>query len=368
MVDDRTLAAVLSEFARTLITDFPIQSILDHLVDRIVDVLDITGAGVTLIAPGAAPRYVAASDAAALDFERLQTELQQGPCLAAYASREPVSVPDLANDDRFPLFTSAALEQGMAAVFAFPLRHGDECLGALDLYRDVAGQLDDDDLRAAQTLADVVAAYLLNAQLRQHAQEQSDRFRTRSLHDALTGLPNRVLLQQRIEHAAERAQRSHTRVAVLFADLDGFKEVNDTHGHPAGDQLLIAVARRLSAVLRPGDTLARVSGDEFVILCEDLADVADADRLAARVHHSFADPFNLAGAHIAVTASVGIAYAGPGETVTDQLVAKADVAMYRAKRAGRGHHKVIDLHDVPRADRRAATSRPGGQPPRDITA
>jgi diguanylate cyclase (GGDEF)-like protein len=368
VVDDRTLALVLSEFARTLITDFPIQSILDHLVDRIVDVLAVTGAGVTLISPGAAPHYVAASDAAALDFERLQTEVEQGPCLAAFTAREAVSVPDLAHDDRFPLFAPAALEQGMAAVFAFPLRHGDECLGALDLYRDVAGELDRDDLQAAQTLADVVAAYLLNAQLRQEAQEQSDRFRTGSLHDALTGLPNRTLLQQRIEHAAERAQRSHTRVAVLFADLDRFKQVNDTHGHAAGDELLIAVARRLSAVLRPGDTLARVSGDEFVILCEDLADVADADRLAARVHHAFTDPFDVAGAHTTLSASVGIAYTGPGETVTNQLVANADIAMYRAKRAGRSNQQIIDLLDAPPADRQSTPHRPTVLPPNDIPA
>lgn len=343
MVDEDTLSSVLSDFARTLITDFPIQGILDHLVERIVDVLSVSAAGVTLISPGMAPHYVAASNADALEFERLQTELGQGPCLAAYESGEAVSLPDLRQDSRFPEFTAAARAAGMGAVFAFPLRHGEGRLGALDLYRDSPGVLDPRDMTAAQTLADVAAAYLLNAQARQEAQEISDRFQTSALHDALTGLPNRVLLQQRLEHAAQRAQRSHGRAAVLFADLDRFKWVNDTYGHQVGDELLVAVARRLTGVVRPGDTLARVSGDEFVILCEDLSHNDDVLRLAARVDEAFVNPFTLRGADLLMTVSVGIAYSGPGEAVTDQLVTHADHAMYQAKRLGGATHHVIDL-------------------------
>src|SRR3984885_8742585 len=100
------LSNVLSEFARTLLTDFPIQAILDHLVVRIVDVLPISAAGVTLIEPGVNPRYIAASDDSALRFEQLQTELGEGPCLAAYATGAAISVPDLSEDDRFPGFAS----------------------------------------------------------------------------------------------------------------------------------------------------------------------------------------------------------------------------------------------------------------------
>jgi diguanylate cyclase (GGDEF)-like protein len=343
VVDEDTLSSVLSEFARTLITDFPIQGILDHLVERIVDVMSVTGAGVTLIWPGTAPRYVAASNRAALGFERLQTELGQGPCLAAYETGHAVSVPDLRLDRRFPEFSSAALTEGLRGVFAFPLRHASGRLGALDLYRDGPGALAPRDLAAAQTLADVAAAYLLNARARHEALEVSDRFRLSALHDALTGLPNRVLLQQRLEHAAQRAHRSHSPAAVLFADLDRFKWVNDTYGHPVGDELLIAVAARLSGLVRPGDTLARVSGDEFVILCEDLGHVDDAISLARRLDEAFAVPFCLADTELRVTLSVGIAYSGPGEAVTDQLITHADLAMYQAKRRGGATHHVIDL-------------------------
>ena len=157
MVHEDNLSAVLSDFARTMLTDFRIQGILDTLVGRIVEILDITGAGVTLIAPGMAPQYCAASDPAALSFEQLQTDLGQGPCLTAYESGRLVAVPDLVADDRYPEFGPAAVSSGLAAVFTVPLRHGDGRLGALDLYRDTPGELDPKDLVAAQTLADVAA-------------------------------------------------------------------------------------------------------------------------------------------------------------------------------------------------------------------
>jgi signal transduction histidine kinase len=163
--EDR-LSDVLSEFARTLATDFPIQGILDHLVHRIVDVLPIDAAGVTLISPTLQPRFIAASDERAMRFERLQTGLAQGPCIAAYETDGAISIPNLADDTRFPLFAARAVEQGLVAVFTFPLRDGENGLGALDLYRESEGPLDDAAMAAAQTLADVATAYLLNAQAR----------------------------------------------------------------------------------------------------------------------------------------------------------------------------------------------------------
>ena len=357
MVSERQLSAVLSEFARTMVTDFPIQAILDRLVERIVDVLPVTAAGVTLISPGSDPHYVAASSDAALTFERLQSDSGQGPCVAAYETGESVSVPDLSSDGRFPAFGVVAALAGLAAVFAFPLRHDDGRLGALDLYRDVAGPLDAEDMAAAQTLADVAAAYLLNAQSRQDAHEAADRLRTSALHDALTGLPNRVLLEQRLAHAAERAQRSHSMAAVLFADLDRFKAINDTYGHTVGDLLLVGVAGRLAALVRPGDTLARVSGDEFVVLCEDLRTTADIDDLASRIDAAFDVPFLLQGGEgqlieVDISASVGIAFSGLAAGITPSLVRDADIAMYQAKRKGGAAHQVIDLGEARRsADR-----------------
>jgi diguanylate cyclase (GGDEF)-like protein len=352
MVQEDKLSSVLGEFARTLVTDFPIQGILDHLVKRIVEVLPITAAGVTLISSGKAPRFVAASNESALRFEKLQTKIRQGPCLAAFDSGSAVSIPDLRADDRFPQFAAEAIEAGLAAVFTFPLSPGQGRLGALDLYRDTPGTLDPDDMSAAQTLADVAAAYLQNAQTREDARITSDLFHYSALHDPLTELPNRALLHQRIEHAAQRAHRSNTNAAILFADLDRFKQVNDTRGHQVGDELLIAVARRLSALVRPGDTLARVSGDEFVFLCEDLDNSDDAHFLAERIDEAFSSSFVLSNSQLKITASVGLAYAGPGDVISDQLVTNADTAMYQAKRKGGASHQLIDLREATESDNR----------------
>lgn len=341
MPDRLQLADVLSEFARTMVTDFPIQGILDHLVRRIVDVLPITAAGVTLIAAGSKPRFVAASDPSALRFERLQTELDEGPCLTAFSTAEAVAVPDLRTDTRFPKFASSAALAGLVAVFAFPLRHGTAQIGALDLYRQTPGGLDPDSMRAAQTLADVAAAYLLNAQARSELQELTDRSVERALHDDLTGLANRTLLLERLEQALRRGRRAEGNAGILFVDLDQFKRVNDVHGHRVGDELLVAVAERLSAYLRPGDTLARVSGDEFVVLCEDLAGAEEADTIAARVAAAISDPFELSVGAVETSASVGVAFAGSADA--KDLLHVADLAMYHAKRRGGGSHRLIDL-------------------------
>jgi diguanylate cyclase (GGDEF)-like protein len=346
VVQEEKLSAVLTEFAHTMATDFPIQAILDHLVERIVEVLPVTAAGVTLISDGAAPHYIAASDESALRFEMLQTEVGEGPCLTAYQSGVAVAVADLSNEDRFPRFRAVAADAGLVAVFAFPLRHSDGRLGALDLYRSTPGPLDEADMAAAQTLADVAAAYLVNAQGREDARMTSDSFRHSASHDALTGLPNRSLLLQRIQHAAQRGRRSHTHTAVLFVDIDRFKLVNDAYGHQVGDELLVAIGQRLSALVRPGDTLARFAGDEFVFLCEDMESAADGELLGSRIDRAFLEPFVLTGVQLAVTASVGLAFAGAGEAVSTYLVSNADIAMYQAKRKGGAGHQIIDLREA----------------------
>jgi diguanylate cyclase (GGDEF)-like protein len=336
------LTKVLIEFADILGTDFSIPIILDHLVKRIVDILPVTGVGVMLMGEGQELHFVAASDHKVMSIETLQNELIEGPCLAAYRTGERVSVPDLSSDQQFANFSPRALEAGLAAVFTFPLRLGGRRLGALDLYRDTPGELNDDDLQIAQILADVASGYLMNALTRQDASAKAAQLRHQNLHDPLTGLPNRTLFAELLDHAVDRARSSQQVAAVLFVDLDGFKFVNDTHGHHVGDELLMAVATRVSGLLRPEDTLSRQGGDEFVALCENLATAADAEVTAQRITAALAEPFDLPSTQVVVSASVGIAFSGPGQDLPATLLRDADFAMYQAKNSGGGRHHVSD--------------------------
>jgi diguanylate cyclase (GGDEF)-like protein len=164
-----------------------------------------------------------------------------------------------------------------------------------------------------------------------------------TLHDALTGLPNRSLFTERLRHAMRRSARHPDDLfAVLFLDLDRFKDVNDNLGHFAGDELLRAVARRLEACLRPEDTVARLSGDEFAILLESITDTSDAGRVAERIEEALSFPINLAGAEVTTSASMGIVTSSMSHDQPEQLLRSADMAMYRAKAAGRARYEMFD--------------------------
>lgn len=169
-----------------------------------------------------------------------------------------------------------------------------------------------------------------------HLKEVERELEHRSLHDALTGLPNRILFWDRLAHALERSRRTGETIAVFFLDLDGFKRINDEHGHATGDEALRQVAARLSSAIREADTLARVGGDEFGVLLEDLSNAAEAEQAARRVTDRFGAPVSVAGEEAMIRMSCGIAMAGGAEdgedTVTaDELVHRADRAMYAAK-------------------------------------
>jgi diguanylate cyclase (GGDEF)-like protein len=164
-----------------------------------------------------------------------------------------------------------------------------------------------------------------------------------AFHDSLTDLPNRALFMDRLRRAIHRTKRqANYRFAVLFLDLDGFKVVNDSLGHATGDQLLIAIGRRLELGMRRGDTLTRLGGDEFAILADDIRDLGDAILLAERVRLDLKAPFNLGGHEVFATASVGIALGSKDRERPEDLLRDADTAMYRAKAQGKERFVVFD--------------------------
>ncbi len=165
----------------------------------------------------------------------------------------------------------------------------------------------------------------------------------RALHDPLTGLPNRVLFVDRLQQALRRYKRNNElRFAVLYFDLDRFKFVNDSLGHSAGDSLLVSIARRLMSVIRPGDTVARMGGDEFAVLVSDIVDESDTTQVAERIHHLFQQEFSIAGRGMYSSASIGVAVATQQYESPEELLRDADLAMYRAKRSANENTVIFD--------------------------
>jgi diguanylate cyclase (GGDEF)-like protein/PAS domain S-box-containing protein len=168
-----------------------------------------------------------------------------------------------------------------------------------------------------------------------------DQLSHQAFHDSLTGLANRALFRDRLDHAQARTARAATSLAVLFLDLDGFKTINDSLGHDAGDELLVAAGQRIRACTRASDTVARLGGDEFAVLLEDEVDDEQAIALAGRLVEELRKPFTVRGTEITMTASIGIALSRDGSGNGEELLRNADVAMYAAKGRGRGRYEVF---------------------------
>lgn len=218
---------------------------------------------------------------------------------------------------------------GRKVMLLLPLVAHSEPVGVAELTSAKPRSIDERRLELARTLAFEAATAIENGRLYHELRE-------RSLHDPLTGLANRSLYLDRVSHAIARANRSDALVAVLYADLDNFKTVNDTLGHARGDRLLVLVGERLLTAVRGSDTVARLGGDEFALLLEDLTSADAALVVAERALSLLSKPFELHGESVNVSASIGVALRRKGGFGAEALTHEADTAMYEAKRAGKG--------------------------------
>ena len=241
-----------------------------------------------------------------------------------------------------PAFLGAV--EGITSEICVPLSDRGRVAGVLNVESTDGVVLTEADLRLVSALAEQVGGAIGRARLYTQVRESEERLAYRAFHDPLTGLANRALLLNRLEHAKARAKRQRGKLAMLFLDLDNFKLINDSLGHSTGDRLLATVAERLRTCVRPQDTVARLGGDEFVALLEDLADAGAAVRVAERIMEELREPFEVDRHTLHTSASIGIAL----ETASGgDLLRAADTAMYRAKESGKGRYEVFKeaMHD-----------------------
>ncbi len=259
-----------------------------------------------------------------------------------WTSGRPVWIADVSRESGF-LRAPAALKAGLRGAFAFPLSIRGEIVGVMEFFIRNARLPDPALLRILDSIGLQIGQFIA----RKAAQEQLQQF---AHFDFLTGLPNRNLFNQLLAHSFAKAKRNSARLAILFIDLDGFKHINDRHGHDAGDHLLVTFTQRLRQCLRKSDTIARhdgsdtaarLGGDEFVVLVDDFLEPAELAVVAERILAAAAEPFDLAGPQGYVTASIGIGVYPDDGTDVDTLISAADNAMYDAKQAGKNTYRFV---------------------------
>jgi diguanylate cyclase (GGDEF)-like protein len=321
--------------------DAPLGDILREVVLSIEDFDPTLRGSVLLLDPilrtvhnGAAPTLPASYSA---QLEGLVIGPAVGSCGTAAFHGVEVLSPDIEADPKWDAFVHLTREHGLRSCWSFPiLGVAGDVLGTFGLYGDEPREPTE---RHRQFIRD--AAHVAGIAIER--QRATDELVHRATHDPLTGLPNRTLLFDRLTQALARARRSGTSPAVLFADVDRLKLVNDTLGHEVGDQVLREVAERVAGCVRPGDTVARFGGDEFIVVAEDVdADTAGviADRIVAAVAAVAAT-----GADgLRPTASVGVVVIPGGEADAHEAVRRADEAMYAAKDEGGNRHRHAHAH------------------------
>jgi diguanylate cyclase (GGDEF)-like protein/PAS domain S-box-containing protein len=263
-------------------------------------------------------------------LSRLRTQTpgaSKGPIHKVWGSNAPVWIADVAQDinmRRGP----AALKAGLHTIFAFPILVGEEFYGVIELFGREVRQPDPELVGVAHAIGSQLGQFMARK-----AAEQNLRFV--ASHDPLTGLFNRNIFDERLHQALAQAARFERSLSLLFIDLDGFKLINDTHGHNAGDALLAELAARLRNTLREGDVIGRMGGDEFVVLIEEFTEVSQVAEVAKKLLDTVTRPFVLHGQSCQVTASLGISIYPDDGSDAQTLLKNADMAMYLVKQQGK---------------------------------
>lgn len=267
------------------------------------------------------------------------TELGRGPTGTAIRTGKTDINQDYQTNPRMKPWREAALASGYRSSIGLPLPGKKRELGALTIYSADTNAFGHDEVKLLEELANDLAYGIETLRTRVEHEVAQRQLEFLAHHDVLTSLPNRLLLRDRFDRAAVQADREHSGVAVLFLDLDNFKQVNDTLGHNYGDKLLVSVVERLRGCLREADTISRQGGDEFIVLLPHLRDLAAISSIAQHIVDRFADPFEIESYSINTTFSIGVSLYPDDGTEFDTLLRNADTALYQAKDSGRDTYR-----------------------------
>lgn len=279
---------------------------------------------------------------------------QQGVLfMRVWSSGEPVWIDDVTKDAGFRR-ASLAARAGLHGAFAFPIRSRSDTLGVMEFFSRAGRPPDEALLRTTVAIGSQIGLFMARRQA-------EDRIHHLAQYDELTGLTNRSMFSQRLDHALAQARRNHWSLAILFLDIDRFKNINDTLGHDAGDSVLREVAARLQGCLRESDIVARLGGDEFVVLLEATPKPMHSAVVAQRLLAAVATPFTINGHDFQLTASVGISTFPADSEDLQGLLKNADIAMYRAKEQGRNNYQFyltqMNVHTLERLALESALRR-----------
>ena len=328
--------AAVAELGRRGLEGLSLPELMARSVDLVAAQLDLDRAEVWEVTQFTGELVLTAGrgwDHSAVNATRLPADHTTQPGFTL-DSDEPVAVSDFEEEQRFSLpdeLRAAGVRSGVSVTIPGPRRPYGVLAGHSLAPRDYS----QDDILFMHSVAHVLAAAI-------ERWRSEESIRHNALHDPLTGLPNRTLFLNRLAHVFSKREATASSAAVMFLDIDNFKLVNDSLGHDIGDRLLRAIAPRLSEALRPSDTVARFGGDEFVVLCEEVADGRDALQVADRLQEVLAAPFDLDGEEHFLSASIGVALANGAYATPEEAMRDADAAMYRAKERGRANCELFD--------------------------
>jgi diguanylate cyclase (GGDEF)-like protein len=253
----------------------------------------------------------------------------------AFRTQRPCVSNDFLQDERTKPWHEIGRKADCRAAAAFPLVQGGRSVGAILIHYEELNAFDDEIVKLLERMAENVSFALDNFEREAERKRIEERIQHLASHDALTSLPNRVMFSEALNMTIQSAQRHNRKFALLFIDLDRFKAINDTLGHEAGDKLLQEMGTRIKDTVRTSDVVARLGGDEFVVLVQEVGEAAQVETVARKILSTLIKPMIISGQECRVSASIGICMY-PADAQTEQsLMKNADIAMYRAKEAGK---------------------------------